>query len=501
MYWTTRCLHGHHGSNVSVRLRDQGQTMPVFKYKLSHLGLEKRVTYKRGRWKDVERAKKYVTGRLQKELNKNGQAAAQRLWDESLAELLARSGGARRRGENLTQAQRRKGWKNRGKQLKKDKAHQRDAQLAQALSKRVRVPLSAQKATNKTRKALRNGSEVELSLFEGYLAERQSKRPRVDWTDRQPKTETEVQHYLLDNYHFCHNFREDDPTSQKFKTALAQVTDGFTLFCCALVHAVLPNWTWYSVMVPVACRSLVFDPTKLVSSSVNKLTDKLTAALDQWEKKNDPAPFWSPMPYITLALADDSKPRQLAKLMVTLQQKGRKLYDDLVQASASAGASGLTTAVRQSISDATLVSMVKDRALNGFSWFTAYQALVSFAGVQQQANVFLYDPDNHAVTGNGANSALQRFYPGLPISGYGKAARKAQLAGLQHLHKRVAGKAKVLFGRKARQWRLQAAEHTPCEYFKYRMGMIFFAGFFRVRLRSPVGETGKKPRRMRRSRA
>jgi hypothetical protein len=143
--------------------------------------------------------------------------------------------------------------------------------------------------------------------------------------------------------------------------------------------------------------------------------------------------------------------------------------------------------------------MVAEKSLYGVSWFVAYQSLVTFAGVQGQAGVFLYQPDSHAIAGNGANGALQRFFPGVPVEGYGAGPRKAQLAALQSLKQHVAGKAQKLFGRKASQWRLQAAEHTPCEFFNHRKGVLFFARRFGVRLAKPTDEEGKAPRRRRRA--
>ena len=115
-------------------------------------------------------------------------------------------------------------------------------------------------------------------------------------------------------------------------------------------------------------------------------------------------------------------------------------------------------------------------------FFTCYQAPVSYAGVQCQARSLLYDQGEHAIAGNGATGALQRFFPSLKYSGYSVAARRAQLRALQCLEAWVAPHAKRLFGRNASKWSLQAAEHTPCEFYKWRLGAIFFAKVFGVTL-------------------
>ena len=95
------------------------------------------------------------------------------------------------------------------------------------------------------------------------MAKRQAKRPKVDWSSRKPKNEGELERFVLDAYHLCSNFREDDPTTGKFKAAVAAKTDGFVLFCNAVVHAVLPNWRWFQVLVKTACKSKAFDPFAL----------------------------------------------------------------------------------------------------------------------------------------------------------------------------------------------------------------------------------------------
>jgi hypothetical protein len=167
--------------------------------------------------------------------------------------------------------------------------------------KKKKQGLTAEECASRTKRALCNPDEQELQSFVDYLGKRQAKRRRVDWTDRAPKTESEVEWYVLDNYHFCHNFREDDPTTGKFKAAVAKIHDGFLLWCCAVVHAVLPNWRWYELLVKTACGSLVVNPEKLTANRVDTLAGKLTDTVDRWMAQNNGEPFWTPMPYITLA--------------------------------------------------------------------------------------------------------------------------------------------------------------------------------------------------------
>ena len=58
---------------------------------------------------------------------------------------------------------------------------------------------------------------------------------------------------------------------------------------------------------------------------------------------------------------------------------------------------GLTPDTKWAISENTLATVV--RRFAGFGHFVAYQALVSFAGVQHQAGLLLYSEEDHAVMG------------------------------------------------------------------------------------------------------
>ena len=245
----------------------------------------------------------------------------------------------------------------------------------------------------------------------------------------------------------------------------------------------MPNWRWCEAFVSAACGSLVFDPYKVNVMSAVALGRTLTEVVSVWGHANA-GKFWQPMPYINLVTAGVSKPVQFARRFFPLQAHGRKLFDSLAAgAPATSSVAGLSEEARESLSDQTLLAMRQSKTLTRLGFFTAYQALVSFAGVQGQGTVFLYDPTAHAVAGNGATGALRLFFPGLPCEGYGKPARRAQLLALRSLHARVARRRTQLFSRSARKWTLQAAEHTPCEYFKWRKGVVFFAKLWRVPLR------------------
>ena len=146
------------------------------------------------------------------------------------------------------------------------------------------------------KRALANADIDELVLFENYLAKRQAMRQRVEWvhpdkckatttkglTERRPKTEDELEWFVLDSFHFCHNFREDDPTSVSFRKAMTGVDDGYTLFCSSVIHAVLANWGWFELLVKTACMSLVFNPDRLVTKTANCLAKKLDAVVREW---------------------------------------------------------------------------------------------------------------------------------------------------------------------------------------------------------------------------
>ena len=105
-----------------------------------------------------------------------------------------------------------------------------------------------------------------------------------------------------------------------------------------------------------------------------------------------------------------------------------------------------------------------------------------------------YHPDEHAIPGNGCIGGLQRLYPGIRITS------KTGLAATKAWKMHIACKAKILFGRSCKKWDLQSAEHTPCEFKKFRDGVIFFAYKFSVPLKGLTSkEKGRAPRRKRRS--
>ena len=76
---------------------------------------------------------------------------------------------------------------------------------------------------------------------------------------------------------------------------------------------------------------------------------------------------------------------------------------------------------------------------------------------------------------------------------------------LEALHARcehIFPKAKKLFAQGADKWCLQAAEHTPCEWIKFRLGVIHFAGVFGVKMQGDAEhEEGLGPDRARRTRS
>ena len=116
---------------------------------------------------------------LEQTIDKKGQAAATKLWEEVLAERLARSGGGRKRGANLTPAIRKRGWKTRGQQLRRDQAHQRMAQTASSRARRSARGTIRNKLRQSER-ALAKPAEAELTLFATYLARRQEKQRKED---------------------------------------------------------------------------------------------------------------------------------------------------------------------------------------------------------------------------------------------------------------------------------------------------------------------------------
>ena len=100
------------------------------------------------------------------------------------------------------------------------------------------------------------------------------------------------------------------------------------------------------------------------------------------------------------------------------------------------------------------------------------------------------------MVGNGCRKGLGRLYPGVQLS------PRTLLEVLHAWHGHITPKAKKLFSNNAGKWCLQAAKHTPCEWIKFWLGVIYFAGVFGLRLDGVAQrEEGLAPPRARRSRS
>ena len=156
--------------------------------------------------------------------------------------------------------------------------------------------------------------------------------------------------------------------------------------------------------------------------------------------------------------------------------------------------------MQASISTAVYHKLCESKLITGFGSFLAYQALVTFSYTQHQAKIMLYSPNHHAVCGNGCRKGMLRFFPGVPIHGDSFLAQKAQRAALIKLRDSVKPRAHRIFGKKKNRWDLQAAEHTPCEWIKFRHGVLYYAAKFNVSLKgNPDLSCGQRPKRSRRS--
>ena len=81
----------------------------IHKFRLSELSVVKYVSYRSCLWKRVARTRDKVLEQLRSVLSSDGRTAALQLWRGELEEKLARSGGAQKKGENLTQKVRARG--------------------------------------------------------------------------------------------------------------------------------------------------------------------------------------------------------------------------------------------------------------------------------------------------------------------------------------------------------------------------------------------------------
>ena len=74
------------------------------------------------------------------------------------------------------------------------------------------------------------------------------KRPLINT----PKSEADVEDYVLQRHHFCSNFRCDDATSVAFTSGISKVKDAFVLLCSALLLALVPKDDVYNALIKAA---------------------------------------------------------------------------------------------------------------------------------------------------------------------------------------------------------------------------------------------------------
>jgi len=103
-----------------------------------------------------------------------------------------------------------------------------------------------------------------------------------------PKTEHELQEYVLSRFHFCSNLRGDDPTAKTFKAKWSNLTDGSLLLFNALLLAIFPRTVAFTTLVAAACggTGFVFNPKTIIAGTFRELRTTLSAAAEQYQQKH-----------------------------------------------------------------------------------------------------------------------------------------------------------------------------------------------------------------------
>ena len=292
---------------------------------------------------------------------------------------------------------------------------------------------------------------------------------------KRPKHFTSVEQYVLANFHFCSNFRQDDRCSREFQLALKANDDPFVLLMSSIILTLLPRWPVYVAFVKKAMHGAacsanvgVFDPRCIKWHTEQQLTAALTSVVQEWQKRHGES-IWRNWPYITMAQTGKSKPAQLAAIMLSLQRGGQQLYDALVATGAKATLSPSARATRSYEN----ICKVRD-ALPGFGWFLSYQALISASSLQLSHGVFFYDASEHGVLGNGAAKGGRLLWKRFPSATCSAVGIKRHVLALKRVHRLTSAKCKLVFGKRVKLFNLQSVEHTLCEFAKFANAVSWF---------------------------
>lgn len=373
------------------------------------------------------------------------------------------------------------GGRRRGAQLKRNRSHQR---------KIAQMPRSRELGSKPC--------VSEMRLYENYLRMRQ--KGDYGATVVEPKTEAELERYVLQTGHFCSNIRRSDTCAKQFSHSVSGTKSGFVVLCSCLLLALLPKFVVYQTVVRAVTGrfgTVGFNPDH-VRLSLPELRAMLERAERAFENTHGQT-MWSDWPYITLTQPGRSKIHQVAKFVWLLKTRGHTWWSSLsteVQ-QISGGRSPGSACDRFSLSDLAWRFLVAEASLPGVGEFVGYQALVSFAREQSRLGLFLYDDGVHAVPGNGCLGALRRWFPG---SCFPASDKRAQVDALSAIVSYMQGKSRQIFGRQHRYWDLQAAEHTACEYLKFVESLLHYAHLFGILLKRFRGPGEGKPLRRKRRR-
>ena len=307
-----------------------------------------------------------------------------------------------------------------------------------------------------------------LKKYMVYLRERERHEQAKPFSKGGSNTGYVTPCQALRDYHFEQIWRWRDRAARLFGQAMARQIHGWgqrkgvqaerltagqgaAILLNCMLFALIPRW-WLYVRFARALGSssglLMLSGPKAFLAVHNAF--KAEVASMHAEGINP----WKSWPYRTLCfLKNRTKTFTFAKVVCSLAQRAENTWRTVVHEAADS-----TNAV--DISKKTIVTLMREY---GFGDFTAYQAAINLSYFVTG----LYDPSVHACAADGTLTALRLLYPSIRLTSRQHDAVTALVSDVQDA---VGKNAKVLFGKRARDWSLQPAEHSLCAWTRLETG-------------------------------
>lgn len=291
---------------------------------------------------------------------------------------MIRLGGALRKGANLTPARRRRGGAARGLQLSSAAWRDHQAKAARAKhSQHLNKKLSSRSFAQRLAR-WKPGSE-----FQAYLRYLRLRAEPPCKSGGSPGSVAAVERDILSRFHFCHNIRAEDRTSQLFAATYGRAS-GPTKLAASVLLAACPKWEVVDACTESINQQALSRSSRKGSKGPNVLNvegiaelsvQEIQSCVDHALAKCGLDNVWKDMPHICLAQPGRSKPRQLSELILAAARSAQGLYSHLI---------GQSRPASFEHSEQLLATLMSHDGLAGCGVgpFVTYQALLNFIAVE-----------------------------------------------------------------------------------------------------------------------